>query len=216
VSEEGISFDCRGSSNDDGLAVASTTIATATGDDVTFSDTFPDAFQQLNQYVVFQTGPRKGEYYEIVFSGASGLGPYQLRNYVADPDDVGQTVTVQLGAFGDIIENNKVEDTGRTGILVYGSFIGAIVQNNETLNCVIAAQTLSGITSNINTSFQPCHYTKLLNNVARGEDIKISKLEYSGSTAIEPVGVELHGNRVNQENVISIEVGEKIVTGMRY
>lgn len=218
ILEEGISFDCRGNSNTDGLAVASTTIDTASGDDVTFADVFPTAYQQLNQYIVFQTGNRKGEYYKIVYTGDSGLGPYQLENYTSDSDDIGQTVTVQIGGFGNIIENNFVEDTGRAGVLIYGSFVGSVVRDNRTKNTGtegvggggVACRSLSGITSTINNSYQPCHHTSFYNNYSEDDDISSGFIEYNGTTLIEPVGLIFDNNRVSQNKGVILEVGENI------
>lgn len=209
VDEEGISLDCKGNFEFDGLAVGSTTIATATGDTVTFSDSFP-AYEQLNQFVVFQTGSKKGEYYEIIYSGSGGTGGYQLDGYSSDPDDVGETVTVQCGSIGNIISNNTVKDSGREGILVYGSWINTIVENNNTYNCALSAVSLSGIVGEVNTSYQPCHGTTFLNNNVKNEDINVSYIEYNGTTVIKPVSIFLDANKVDSNHNIIIETADVI------
>lgn len=216
TSEEGISLDCRGDSTTSGLAVASTTISSVGTDTVSFSDTFT-ANQNNQQFVVFQTGNRKAQYFRIKYSGSGGTGPYQLDGYTSDPSDVGQTVTVQLGAFNNEISGNRVENTGTAGILVYGSFIGSKLFNNDTFNSNIGVRSLCGIASTVSLSQQPAHYTHLSGNRVRNGTITVSALEYSGQTQIEPIGVDVEPN--NRADSISITkavtVGPRIGVSQR-
>ena len=204
VDEEGISLDCRGDSASNGLSVASAVIATATSDKITFDETFP-AYDQLFQYVVWQDGPRKGQMHQITYAGSAGTGPYTLEGYTAEDGDVGSLITVQLGASGNTVQHCKVKDSGLAGIKVWGGFLNTTVFNNEVEGCDIECDSLSGITSTIRLAYQTPHYLTLRDNKAKRGDIYVRRTDYGAETAIQPVGVQVTGNKPAAGHVVDVD-----------
>lgn len=207
ISEECISLDCRGNSPTDGLSIASATIATADYEKVSFDIAFP-AYFLLEQYVVFQEGPKKGQYFKITYSKADGLGPHTLENYSAEPGDVGCIVTLQLGAANNTIQHNEVIDGIRAGIKIWGSFLHTTIHNNVAKRCNIEIDSLSSIISDYNRAWHSPHHIVVTENRTIDGDIFIRSTNYGQYQSFPPVGCIFRDNKPDDGNELDIEIAE--------
>ena len=207
ISEECISLDCRGNSPTDGLSIASATIATADYEKVSFDIAFP-AYFLLEQYVVFQEGPKKGQYFKITYSKADGLGPHTLENYSAEPGDVGCIVTLQLGAAHNTIQHNEVIDGIRAGIKIWGSFLHTTIHNNVARRCNIEIDSLSSIISDYNRAWHSPHHIVVTENRTIDGDIFIRSTNYGAFDSFPPVGCIFRDNKPDDGNELDIEIAE--------
>lgn len=214
--EESISLDCRGNSNTDGLILTEAQVSAQTSNSISIDVTLP-AFTGINQYVIFHTGPKAGQFFKIVFRGSDGIGAYQLDNYIGTSGDVGQTITIGLGSFNNSIFNNTVRNAGITGIMVYGAFVGTSIDFNKVYDCPITVESLAGITSEYRASRQPTHFTTITRNEVQGDVINIKSLAFGGATIINPVGIVAKDNPSDVVNTLSCVMqdtsGNKSYTG---